>query len=356
MQVDLRTPPSQPVAEVVKFAQACEVAGFSGCGFNDAQMFFRDPYVVMAQVLQNTSTLRVHPALTCPGPRHTSVVASSAKTVQEFGPDRFELWLGRGNAAPRMVGLSQLRIGEMRDAILKIRAFMAGEWGVYQPSEADSDRVRLHHGGGNPVPIYLAARGPRVTRLAGELCDGVLLTCPPTEDGIGQSRRWLSEGASRAGRSVSDVHEVVEMRCLVRDTRQAAVRAWSPNLVPILARDAAKDWLSQRGIDYDIAPLKPKIQEVYAELKTMYADVQHIEDWPEGEKLAEVIPYELQEAMGDQMAVLGEPNQVATRMLELKRLGVNHIYMYAVETFRFPEPERRAFQEVIGPMLSKSGG
>ncbi len=188
MKVDLRTPPSQPVSEVVKFAKKCEEAGFSGCGFNDAQMFFRDPFVVMSQVLQNTTTLRAHPALTCPGPRHTSVIAASAKTVQEFGPDRFELWLGRGNAAPRMVGLPQLRVGEMRDAIIKMRAFMAGEWDVYQPSEADSDKVRLHHGGGPAVPIYLAARGPMVTRLAGELCDGALLTCPPTPEGIARAR------------------------------------------------------------------------------------------------------------------------------------------------------------------------
>ena len=356
MKVDLRTPPSQPVSEVVKFAQRCEESGFSGCGFNDAQMFFRDPFIVMSQVLQNTSKLRVHPALTCPGPRHTSVIASSAKTVQEFGPDRFELWLGRGNAAPRMVGLPQLRVGEMRDAIIKIRAFMEGEWDVFQPSGADSNRVRLHHGGGVPVPIYLAARGPMVTRLAGELCDGALLTCQPTPEGIGQARTWLAEGAARVGRPVSEVHEVVEMRCLVRETRRGAVRAWGPNLIPILARSTADDWLRQRGIEYDISPFKTKIQEAFSKLQTMYADVQHVEDWEAAEDLAEAIPYELREAMGDTMAVLGDPHQVVDRMKDLGTIGVEHIYMYAVETFRFPEPERQAFQDVIGKALGSLAG
>ena len=356
MQVDLRTPPSQPIAEVVKFAQKCEEAGFSGCGFNDAQTYFRDTYVVMAQVLQNTERLRVHPALTCPGPRHTSVVASSAKTVQEFGPDRFELWLGRGNAAPRMVGMPQLRVGEMREAILKIRAFMAGEWEVYQPSEGISHRVRMHHGGGPPVPIYLAARGPLVTRLAGELCDGVLLTCPPNARGIDQSRQWLAEGAARVGRDVSEVHQVLEMRCMIRDTHRQAVRAWSPILLPILASPGAEEWLSQRGIQHDITPLKPKIQEADAKLQAMYPDASHIQDWEAGERLAEVIPYELQEAMADSMAVLGDPDQVAQHMKGLQELGVDHIYMYCMETFRFPEAERRAFQESIGPALNSSRG
>ena len=355
MKVDLRTPPSQPVAKVVRFAQKCEEAGFWGCGFNDAQMYFRDTYVVMSQVLQNTERLRVHPALTCPGPRHTSIVASSAKTVQEFGPDRFELWLGRGNAALRMVGIPQPRVSEMRDSILKIRAFMAGDWGVYEPAQGISDRVRMHHGGGPSVPVYLAARGPKVTRLAGELCDGVLMMCPPTAEGISRSRKLLAEGAARAGRDVSEVHEVLEVHCLVRDTRKQAVRAWSPNLVPILARSDSGDWLRQHGIEYDIAPLKPKIQDAYARLDGMYPDAGHIEDWEAGERLAEAIPYELQEVMGDSMAVLGDPDQVSRRFIDLKELGVGHIYMYPVETFRFPEPERRAFQEVIGPALSSAG-
>ena len=309
---------------------------------------------MMSQVLQNTTTLRAHPALTCPGPRHTSVIAASAKTVQEFGPDRFELWLGRGNAAPRMVGLPQLRVGEMRDAIIKMRAFMAGEWDVYQPSEADSDKVRLQHGGGPAVPIYLAARGPMVTRLAGELCDGALLTCPPTPEGIARARSWLAEGAARVGRPVSEVHEVVEMRCLVRGSREQAVRAWSPNLISILARPTAEQWLTERGIDYDINPLKPKIQESYDTLKTMYADVQHVEDWETAEDLADVIPFELQAAMGDTMAVLGDPDQVAAQMMKLGAIGVEHIYMYAVETFRFPEPERQAFQDVIAKTLASA--
>ena len=354
MQVDLRTPPSHPVSDMVKFAQRCEEAGFSGCGFNDTQSNYRDTYVVMSHVLQNTERLRVHPALTCPGPRHTSVVASPAKTVQEFGPDRFELWLGRDYAAPRMVGLPQLRVGEFRDAVVRIKAFMAGEWGVYQPAEDIADRVRLYHGGGTPVLVYVAAGGRLTTRLAGELADGVLFSCPLTVEGIARSRKWLAEGAARAGRDVSQIHQVFEMRCLVRDTRKRAVRAWSPNLLPILAGATAEEWLEQRGVDYNIAPLKPRFQEAYVAMQAMYPDARHIQDWEAGERLAEVIPHGLQEAMGDKMAVLGDPDQVASRMKEIEALGVDHIYMYPCETFNLPEPELRAFREVIGPAFGIS--
>ncbi len=147
---------------------------------------------------------------------------------------------------------------------------------------------------------------------------------------------------------------MVEMRCLVRGSREQAVRAWSPNLISILARPTAEQWLNERGIDYDINPLKPKIQESYDTLKTMYADVQHVEDWETAEDLADVIPFELQAAMGDTMAVLGDPDQVAAQMMKLGAIGVEHIYMYAVETFWFPEPERQAFQDVIAKTLASA--
>ncbi len=355
MQVDLRTPPAHPVAKMVKFAQRCEEAGFSGVGINDAQMFYRDGYIVMAQILQNTERLRVHPALTCPGPRHTSVIAASAKTVQEFGPDRLELWLGRGGAAPMMVGIPQLRVGEMRDAIVKIKAFMAGEWGVYRPIPGRANRVRMHHGGGKPVPIYITAgKGPLVSRLAGELCDGVLLSSPFTAEGLAQRRKWLAEGAARAGRDLSEIHQVLQVHCVIRDTRKQAVRSWSPHLVPILAGAGAEEWLQQRGIDYDITSLKPQVQEAYAKMHIMYADARHIEDWEAAETLSEVIPYELQEMMGDTMAVLNDPDQVTRKLKELESLDVHHVYFYPAETFALPEPELRAFQEVIGPALNST--
>ena len=353
MKVDLRTPPAHPVAEMVTFAQRCEEAGFSGVGINDAQMFYRDTYIVMAQILQNTQRLRVHPALTCPGPRHTSIVAASAKTVQEFGPDRFELWMGRGGAAPTMVGMPQLRVGQMRDAIVKIKAFMAGEWGVYQPVPGRADRVRMHHGGGKPVPIYITAGGgPLVTRLAGELCDGVLLSSPLNAEGLAQRRTWLAEGAARAGRDVSEVHQILQMHCVIRETRKQAVRGWSPHLLSILAGATAEEWLQKRGIDYDVTPLKPRFQEAYTKMQAMYADSRHIQDWEAAEKISDVIPYELQEAMGDTMAVLNDPDQVTKKIRELESLGMEHVYMYPAETFNLPEQELRAFQEVIGPALN----
>src|SRR5205807_1174436 len=132
------------------------------------------------------------------------------------------LWLGRGNAAPRMVGLPQLTVGEMRDAITTIRRFMAGEWDVYTPVQTSSQHVRMHHGGGPPVPIYLAASGPIMLRMAGELADGVLFEGSLSREGIARAKSLIAEGARRAGKDPGSVRQVLSMRCIVRETRREA--------------------------------------------------------------------------------------------------------------------------------------
>ena len=367
MQIDLRIASSKPVSEIVDFARRCEEAGFSGLGFVDSHTFLRDVYVVMAQVLQHTERIRVRPAVTCPGPRHTSVIASVAKTVQELGPDRFELWLGRGGSANFLVGLSGLRLAEIRKAIVEIKAFMAGDWDVYQPAESvqkygsetgtskRAEHVRLYHGGGEPLPVYLTASGPLNARLAGELCDGVLIhPVMANEEQIGALRQWVAEGAALAGRQASDVHEVLQMEGLIRDTLKDAVRAWSPRLVTPLAKPSGQEWLNQLGIDYDLSSLKEKLQEAAAKGLTFYPDNNHMEDWQAAEKVAEVIPYELQEALVEKTAIAGDPDLVTRRMKDLEALGIHHIYLYPAESFTLPEHELRAFKEVIGPAFNLS--
>jgi len=64
--------------------------------------------------------------------------------------------------------------------------------------------------------IYLAALGPRMCELAGEVADGVLLNwIPPAA--VPASVRHVETGAKRAGRSLADVDVAVYVRTCVTD-------------------------------------------------------------------------------------------------------------------------------------------
>jgi hypothetical protein len=146
------------------------------------------------------------------------------------------------------------------------------------------------------------------------------------------------------------------MRCLIRETKKQAVRSWSPLVLRLLARAEGEEWLKRHGINYDIAPLKAKFQEAAKQLRNLYPDASHYEDREAAEKIASVVPEELQLACGEAMAVLGDPEEVARRVLQLKSWGVYHIYLYPIETFQFPYPELKGFREAIRPALEKSAG
>jgi alkanesulfonate monooxygenase SsuD/methylene tetrahydromethanopterin reductase-like flavin-dependent oxidoreductase (luciferase family) len=69
----------------------------------------------------------------------------------------------------------------------------------------------------DPAPrIYLAALGPRMCELAGEVADGVLLNwLPPSA--VPVSMRHVEAGARRAGRSAADIDVAVYVRTCVTD-------------------------------------------------------------------------------------------------------------------------------------------
>ena len=54
------------------------------------------------------------------------------------------------------------------------------------------------------APIYIAALGPRMLRLAGEIADGVLLSWTPASY-LEQAIKLVRDGAAEAGRDPSDV-------------------------------------------------------------------------------------------------------------------------------------------------------
>ncbi len=81
----------------------------------------------------------------------------------------------------------------------------------------------------------------------------------------------------------------------------------------------------------------------------------HPYDWASAEDIADAaIPGELQAVAGDTMAILGDPDYVAQKYLEFKALSIDRVYMYANLSFQWPEDERRAFAEVIGPALARA--
>jgi alkanesulfonate monooxygenase SsuD/methylene tetrahydromethanopterin reductase-like flavin-dependent oxidoreductase (luciferase family) len=75
-----------------------------------------------------------------------------------------------------------------------------------------------------PAPVYLAALGPQMLRLAGEVADGALLNWA-TPERIAVSRARIDEGAARAGRGPGEVPMTMYIRVCIDDDVAAARQA-----------------------------------------------------------------------------------------------------------------------------------
>jgi alkanesulfonate monooxygenase SsuD/methylene tetrahydromethanopterin reductase-like flavin-dependent oxidoreductase (luciferase family) len=160
-------------------------------------------------------------------------LAAQAATLAQLSSGRFVLGLGTGGYGPGFwasVGLPDRPIAVMRTYVTQIRALLADETvtvgetdvGGGTPGWPRSASLGTHDL--PPAPVYLAALGPQMLRLAGETADGVLLNWA-TPEHIAVSRAQIDEGAARAGRKPGSVPVTMYIRVCIDDDVAAARQA-----------------------------------------------------------------------------------------------------------------------------------
>jgi 5,10-methylenetetrahydromethanopterin reductase len=84
--------------------------------------------------------------------------------------------------------------------------------------------ARVHVGSGRAVPIYIAAMGPRMLELAGEVGDGVVLSAGLSPAYVRHSLALVDRGAGGAGREVKAVARAGFVLAAVADDGTGARR------------------------------------------------------------------------------------------------------------------------------------
>jgi alkanesulfonate monooxygenase SsuD/methylene tetrahydromethanopterin reductase-like flavin-dependent oxidoreductase (luciferase family) len=114
----------------------------------------------------------------------------------------------------------------MRDYVTTIRALVDGETVTYACKSFNYQGVSLAIKPAPRTPIYLAALGPEMLRLGGEVADGISLNWCST-DMVAWSREVVDEGAARAGRAPGEVKLAEYIRICIDDDVDVARRAYT---------------------------------------------------------------------------------------------------------------------------------
>lgn len=184
----------------IAFASEAERLGI-GSVWVAEHFCFRDAFVVATALLKETKSMGVVPGPVSPYSRHPMTLAMGATSLSELAPGRVGLHLGTGNlSAQQEFGVYVKRpLRTMREAIETIRELMTGDFVHYQGQQFAFDGVKMGFTAA-PVPIYLAAIGPKMLATAGTYADGVVLSAGLSPEFVARSLETVRAARVQAER------------------------------------------------------------------------------------------------------------------------------------------------------------
>ena len=210
MQLDARL--RSDLTHAVSDARLAEEIGFDGGWSTENQA---DPFLPLALAAEHTSRLVLGPSVAIAFARTPMTLAYVAADLQRYSGGRFVLGLGsqiRPHVEKRFSMPWSRPAARMREFVLALRAiWSAWEHGgplehrgaFYTHTLMTPAFTPPHHPHG-PPRVFLAAVGPHMTEVAGEVADGLLAHPFLTERYLREvTLPALARGRARGGRDVS---------------------------------------------------------------------------------------------------------------------------------------------------------
>jgi alkanesulfonate monooxygenase SsuD/methylene tetrahydromethanopterin reductase-like flavin-dependent oxidoreductase (luciferase family) len=229
---------------------------------------------VLAAVAACSERVEIGPLVLTTPFRHPPLLAKRLATIEAMAPGRLRVGLGAGGmtyaAACAQLGFPHLRpaerVAHVGETVACLRALWSDDPASFHGRFAQAEGVRIHPRPERPVPIVLAARGPRMLDLVARVADG--WNCPlpdELEQGLaalarrgrgpddlsvscfaigvlGESEAAARRNLERAG-PAAQLFGDVESRHVFGDPQRAAER-----LAELQARGASQVSLDLRGL------------------------------------------------------------------------------------------------------------
>ena len=191
-------------------------------------------WVTLAALTQRTTSLLLGTGVTCPTFRNNpAIVAQAFASLGVLAPGRVFLGLGTGealNERPTGGGWGPYaeRAERLVEAIAIIRSLWEQDWVSFDGRYHRIEQARLFDKPPAPIPIYVAAGGPKSARLAGQYGDGLVTVGGIFGDRGERVLGAFEEGARAAGKDPSRMARLVEVFVVVGDAQTAlpGARLW----------------------------------------------------------------------------------------------------------------------------------
>ena len=304
---------SAGLEKISEYARLGEEAGFDSVWSYE---LYRNPFAMLCTCVPETESVTLGTAVATALARTPFEAANAAADVDELSHGRMLLGLGAGTAEM----LDAFYSTEPKALATRMREYLTClrlSWDYLSSGEAESFEGRYYRFRPpelNPwglramarptIPVWLAAHGPKMVELAGELADGYMATMT--------TPRWVEQnviphleaGMRRGGRDFSDLELCQMVVCSVHPDRE-------------LAYQRARTHIGFYSLHPLIDPL--------VELHGLEAERDAIREAAMTKGLG-VLATETPDALVDALAIAGTPEEGRQKLAEWQALTPNIIF------------------------------
>jgi alkanesulfonate monooxygenase SsuD/methylene tetrahydromethanopterin reductase-like flavin-dependent oxidoreductase (luciferase family) len=245
-----------PLNAIPELAQLAEKHGFDCAWGGEANN--KDPTVMLSAMAAVTKRLKVGSAVYHILGRTPATLALQAVGLDELSSGRFYLGIGSSNPTiAKWHGQTMDHpLGRVEEYIDIVRAAMRGEKLNFIGKYFTAQNFKMaFKPSGRVIPVYLAAFGPKMSRLAGRISDGVLINMAnPAE--IRRIAGEVRQGARETGRNPNSVEIICKIRCSIAQNYATARDALSHALAYYALADYYRELLGRMGFAGEVEAMR----------------------------------------------------------------------------------------------------
>jgi probable F420-dependent oxidoreductase len=299
-----------PASRIIDLARRAETYGFTYVWTFDSHILWEEPYVIYSKILDETRKVTVGPMVTNPATRDITVTASVFATLNEMYGNRTVIGIGRGDSAVRLTNGKPVSVAELRQAVLDVKGLVNG-----QSIEYKGNTLRLPWASSSRSGVWVAAYGPKVLALTGEVGDGFILQL--ADPSIAEwTIKAVRDAAAAAGRDPDDIKICVAAPAYVTDDRAHArdQLRWFGGMVGNHVADIVARYGENGGA-------VPAALTEYIKNRQGYDYNEHGQA---GNTHTDFVP----DDVIDRFCIIGPVEEHIRRLEELKALGVDQFALY----------------------------
>jgi 5,10-methylenetetrahydromethanopterin reductase len=313
--------------DIISVVKLGEDLGYESAWFSDR---LRDTFVTLSMCAVKTNRIKLCSGVVNPFNRHPVITARAIAAVDDVSRGRAVLGIGVGNhyeVANNLGYDPSMGYERVKETAMIARRLFGGDWVDFDGKFFKITNVKLGVSCRPDIPIYIAASGNKILKVAGEVADGVIIPYGESK-ALEKGRAIVREAASLGGRKPDSISFVGWLMMSITDDKRKTINSMR-GFCALIVVLSPKEWLVRMGMKEDfIDSIKKKYIASHIDPR------QESSYWKSSTDLVSDDIVEL-------LTLVGTTSEISRRLEEFVKLGYDEF------SFLFPSADLAQKREIV---------